>query len=106
MLGEFDTSIRTDAMDGYTFDPQPFPYDNREALLDSYTPDTLVGRDDELDEYHAALLPAINGEQPNNIFLYGKAGVGKTASTKFLLDRLTTDADQHDVPIHTEFLNC
>ncbi|UPV77166.1 orc1/cdc6 family replication initiation protein (plasmid) [Halorussus limi] len=93
-------------MTAYEFSPQAFPYENREALLDDYTPDTLVGRDSELEEYHAALLPAINGEQPDNIFLYGKAGVGKTASTKFLLDRLTSDADRHDVSIHTEFLNC
>ncbi|MFC4553613.1 MULTISPECIES: Cdc6/Cdc18 family protein [Halorussus] len=92
--------------DGYSFTPQKFPYKNREALLDDYTPDTLVGRDDELQEYHAALLPAINGEQPDNIFLYGKAGVGKTASTRFLLDRLEQDADEYAVDIHSEMVNC
>lgn len=93
-------------MDEYSFTPQQFPYKNREALLDDYTPDLLVGRDDELDEYHAALLPAINGEQPDNIFLYGKAGVGKTASTRFLLHRLQQDADQYAVNIHSEMVNC
>jgi len=93
-------------MPSYQFQPEAFPYTNREALLDDYTPDTLVGRDGELDEYHAALLPAINGEQPDNIFLYGKAGVGKTASTEFLLDRLKSDAEEHNVKIHTEMLNC
>ena len=93
-------------MDDYDFTPQEFPYTNREALLDDYTPETLVGRDDELDEYHSALKPAINGGQPNNIFLYGKAGVGKTASTKFLLNRLSDSADEYDVNINTEMLNC
>jgi cell division control protein 6 len=93
-------------MTGYQFAPESFPYENRQALLDDYTPNTLVGRDDELDEYYAALLPAINGDQPDNIFLYGKAGVGKTASTEFLLNRLTTDAEEYEVPIRTEFLNC
>lgn len=93
-------------MDDYYFTPQEFPYTNREALLDDYTPKTLVGRDNELDEYHAALNPAINGGQPQNIFLYGKAGVGKTASTKFLLDRLAESADRHDVDLNTEMLNC
>jgi cell division control protein 6 len=93
-------------MSTYEFAPQAFPYENREALLDDYTPETLVGRDNELEEYHSALLPAINGEQPDNISLYGKAGVGKTASTKFLLDRLTSDAAEYDVAIHTELLNC
>ena len=92
--------------DGFGFTPEKFPYINREALLDDYTPETLVGRDDELDAYHAALTPAINGEQPDNIFLYGKSGVGKTASTRFLLNRLQVDADQYDVAITTQMLNC
>jgi len=90
----------------YRFSPSSFPYTNREALLDDYTPETLVGRDDELDEYHAALLPAINGEQPDNIFLYGKAGVGKTACTRFLLARLEEDSQEHDVHVKTLLLNC
>lgn len=94
------------ASDNFGFKPEKFPYTNREALLDDYTPDTLVGRDDELEAYHAALTPAINGEQPDNIFLYGKSGVGKTASTRFLLDRLQQDADQYDVNIHTRMINC
>lgn len=90
----------------YSFAPRDFPFENREALLDDWTPDTLVGRDAELEEYHAALQPAINGEQPDNIFLYGKAGVGKTASTRFLLDRLHEDADEYQVTLHSTMLNC
>lgn len=96
----------TTGSNGFSFTPQEFPYENREALLDDYTPEVLVGRDNELEEYHAALLPAINGEQPDNIFLYGKAGVGKTASTRFLLNQLHEDADQHNVNIHSNMVNC
>lgn len=90
----------------FGFKPKEFPYTHREALLDDYTPESLVGRDDELDAYHAALQPAINGEQPDNIFLYGKSGVGKTASTRFLLDRLQQDADQYAVTISRKMINC
>lgn len=35
------------------------PYQNREALADNYTPEKLVGRDEELDEYWSALEPVI-----------------------------------------------
>jgi cell division control protein 6 len=45
-------------------------YQNRDALRGDYQPDTLVGRDTELERYKTALQPVINGEQPNNIFLY------------------------------------
>lgn len=67
-------------------------YRDRDALREDYQPENLVGRDEELDIYQAALQPVINGEQPNNIFLYGKTGVGKTAATRYLLDHLQSDA--------------
>ncbi|WP_227354564.1 Cdc6/Cdc18 family protein [Haladaptatus salinisoli] len=94
-------------MASFEFVREHSPYKNREALLDDYTPDTLVGRDSELEEYHGALQPAIYGEQPDNIFLYGKAGVGKTAATRFLLDKLENNADDYDdLDIFTELVNC
>jgi len=71
-------------------------YRNRDALREDYQPDELVGRDEELERYKTALQPVINGEQPNNIFLYGKTGVGKTAGTRFLLDHLVEDAAQYE----------
>ncbi len=94
-------------MGSFEFVREHSPYKNREALLDDYTPDTLVGRDSELEEYHGALQPAIYGEQPDNIFLYGKAGVGKTAATRFLLNKLENNADDYDdLDIFTELVNC
>lgn len=83
------------------------PYVNRGALTDEYTPNSLVGRDDELEEYHSALEPVIWGETPKNIFLYGKTGVGKTASTKYFLKQLEADSEQYDdLVLRTVFLNC
>lgn len=93
-MGEFD------------FTPGNFPFEDRNTLLDDYTPEEIVGRDDELHEYHAALQPAIDGSQPDNIFLFGKTGVGKTAATRFLLDRLEKGGQQHSVDITTKMLNC
>lgn len=82
-------------------------YKNRDALREDYQPDELVGRDEELQKYQAALQPVINGEQPNNIFLYGKTGVGKTAATRYLLSHLEEDASQYDdLDLHLLFLNC
>ncbi|WP_120247009.1 orc1/cdc6 family replication initiation protein [Halopiger aswanensis] len=82
-------------------------YRNRDALREDYQPDELVGRDEELERYKTALQPVINGEQPNNIFLYGKTGVGKTAGTRFLLDHLVDDAAQYDdIELTVKMLNC
>ena len=82
-------------------------YENRDALREDYQPDQLVGRDEEIQMYQAALQPVINNEQPNNVFLYGKTGVGKTAATRYLLSHLKQDASQYeDLDLHLTFLNC
>ncbi len=93
-------------MSNYDFKPGQQVFADRNVLLDDYTPENLVGRDDELDEYHAALQPAIEGSEPDNIFLFGKAGVGKTAATRFLLDKLEQGGEQYEVPITTRMVNC
>lgn len=82
-------------------------YQDRDALREDYQPNEVVGRTEELDAYQAALQPVINGEQPNNIFLYGKTGVGKTVTTKYLLEHLQTDVNQYDdISLMVVFLNC
>jgi len=82
-------------------------YRDRDALREDYQPEQLVGRDGELDTYRAALQPVINGEQPNNVFLYGKTGVGKTAATRYLLEHLRDDAAQYDdIELTVKTLNC
>lgn len=82
-------------------------YLDRDALREDHQPERLVGRDTELERYKTSLQPVINGEQPNNVFLYGKTGVGKTAATRFLLDHLIADAQQYDdLDLTVKMLNC
>ncbi|KYH24163.1 ORC1-type DNA replication protein [Halalkalicoccus paucihalophilus] len=94
-------------MSTFSFKPTGSIFEEREALLEEWTPDELVGRDEELTQYHAALQPVIEGETPSNIFIYGKSGVGKTAATRFLLDRLERDATNIDgLDLNTIEINC
>lgn len=88
------------------FEPDTDIFRNRDALREDYQPDEIVGRDEELQQYVSALQPVINGDQPSNIFLYGKAGVGKTACTRYLLDELKSDAAEYDVNVTTVRTNC
>lgn len=94
-------------MTDFSFEPTGNIFEEREALLEEWTPEKLVGRDEELRQYHAALQPVIEGETPSNIFLYGKSGVGKTAATRFLLQLLERDAaDVDGLDLHTTEINC
>ncbi|MFA9418347.1 orc1/cdc6 family replication initiation protein [Natrinema sp. HArc-T2] len=94
-------------MSDFSFEPTGRIFKEREALLEEWTPEKLVGRDQELQQYHAALQPVIEGETPSNIFLYGKSGVGKTAATRFLLYQLEKSAAGIDhLELHTVEVNC
>ena len=89
------------------FSPDETIFQDENVLRDSYTPDQLVCRDDELAQYQSALRPVINGAQPKNIFLYGDAGLGKTLATELVLDRLRTDQEDYDhLDLHTVSLVC
>jgi len=93
-------------MANISFSPDDSLYRDRDKLSEDYTPAEIVGRDEEIERYHTALQPVINGEDPNNIFLYGKTGVGKTAVTRYLLEQLERDAGEYDLDLTTIELNC
>lgn len=80
---------------------------NKDALGESYRPERIEERDEEIAEYMDALQPVVDGWEPNNIFLYGNTGVGKTAITKYLLDQLEQDVEEYDdVDLSIISVNC
>jgi cell division control protein 6 len=76
-------------------------------LDDSYEPDAIRERDEELEKYQRALQPIIDNRPTSNIFLYGKTGTGKTVATKFMLSHLESDAtDYDDITLSTIWTSC
>lgn len=61
---------------------------NESALGAKHEPDTPVGRDAELDRIADALRPLTRGKPPENLFVYGPAGTGKTTVLRHVLDEL------------------
>ncbi|TMT81507.1 AAA family ATPase [Haloterrigena sp. H1] len=88
------------------FQPDTDIFRHRDVLREDYQPEEIIGRDEELQQYISALQPVINGDQPANIFLYGKAGVGKTACTRYLLSELKEDAAEFNIDLTTIRTNC
>lgn len=93
-------------MTDITFEVDTSIYQNRTNLKDSYTPDQIVGRDQELETYQNALLPVVNNEEPDNIFLYGKSGLGKTACTNYILNILEGKCDEIGIDLNVLKINC
>ncbi|UCH71836.1 MAG: hypothetical protein JSW62_05415, partial [Thermoplasmatales archaeon] len=52
---------------------------NREAMRPAYIPEALPHREKEINNLANILVPALRGETPSNVFIYGKTGTGKTA---------------------------
>jgi len=78
-----------------------------EPLDDSYDPENIRERDEELKKYQRALQPIIDNRPTSNIFLYGKTGTGKTVATKFMLSHLEDDAAEYDdVDLSTVWVSC
>lgn len=80
---------------------------NAEPLDDSYEPEDIRERDEELEKYQRALQPIIDNRPTSNIFLYGKTGTGKTVATKFMLSHLERDAAEYDdIDLSTVWVSC
>lgn len=78
-------------------DPNPFSQLFRhpsniilnESLLNSrYVPDTIVARDDQMQAIADNLSAILRHGEPNNMYIWGDTGVGKTITVKYLLNVL------------------
>jgi len=82
-------------------------FDEAAVLSESYQPDEICERDEQLNKYKRALQPIIDGRPASNLFIYGKTGVGKTLATKYMLDHLQEDAEEYpDIDLSVIWVSC
>ncbi len=63
-------------------------------LYPEYVPERLPFRDPEIDALVYALQPVLQGKKPQNVFVCGKSGTGKTATVRFVLNELQQYSDR------------
>ncbi|WP_406660345.1 ORC1-type DNA replication protein [Methanolobus sp. ZRKC3] len=81
-------------------------FKNKEVLRHSYTPDSLVHRDDQINNLAAILVSALRGDTPSNIVIYGKTGTGKTAVTRHVGIELERKGESLGTSCKVVYLNC
>jgi cell division control protein 6 len=81
---------------------------NKELLEINHLPDEgrIVGRDDEIAELANAVNPAIFGQSPSNVLIFGKTGTGKSLCAKYVSRQLTTTAEDEGVDAAFAYVDC
>ena len=71
----------------------------KELLEINHLPDEgrIVGRDEEIQNLANAVNPAIFGQSPSNVLIYGKTGTGKSLCAKHVSRRLVSTAHNEGV---------
>ncbi|MFH0986823.1 MAG: orc1/cdc6 family replication initiation protein [Candidatus Micrarchaeota archaeon] len=85
---------------------KPTVFLNRNVLSPHYIPETLPHREKEIESIMKTLAPILNGKISHNLFLYGKTGTGKTASIKYVLEKLQEKKEKYGVKIDQVYVNC
>jgi cell division control protein 6 len=81
-------------------------FKNKMALQSNYTPDMIHHRDKQIEALASILAPLLRLEKPSNIFIYGKAGTGKTLTAKYIINQLEEMAEEKGLPIKFLYVNC
>ncbi len=81
-------------------------FTNKFVLQTAYTPENIPYRDKQIEQVASILAPALRGDKPSNLFIYGQTGTGKTLSTYYIRDELMKRAKENSLPLRIEYLNC
>jgi len=77
-------------------------FKNEQALSTEYLPKLLPHREGQIKLIARNLLPASKGRRPQNMFIFGVPGIGKTASVKFIF----RDFEEYSERVKTVYINC
>ncbi|MBI4215066.1 AAA family ATPase [archaeon] len=81
-------------------------FQDRNALSQSYIPDHLPHREQEIERMMRILAHSLHGKTVSNIFLYGKTGVGKTSCTKHVIEKLLETKPKFETLVDAVYINC
>ncbi len=69
-------------------------FKNEQVLNPEYLPDLLPHREHQIERIANNLSPASKGRNPQNMFIFGVPGIGKTASLKFVFRKFEEYSDR------------
>ncbi|MBU4341967.1 MAG: AAA family ATPase [Candidatus Altiarchaeota archaeon] len=86
-------------------------FKNVSILSPHYVPVELPHRENEIRDLTRIIAHVLRNEKPDNIFVYGKTGTGKTVSVKYVLRKLEEfvqkpEKNSNNVIVGVVYMNC
>jgi len=79
---------------------------NKDIISPHYIPEKLPFREKQIEEITNGLSGVIKNSKPNNLFIYGKTGTGKTSTVKHVLEQLDAFVKKNNMCSFSCYVNC
>jgi len=79
---------------------------DKKVLQSNYIPETILHREEQTKQVANIIAPALRGDKPSNLFIYGKTGTGKTLTIKHTTQKLLEIAERENIPLKIIYINC
>ena len=79
---------------------------NKDIISSHHVPEKLPFREKQISDITQGLSAVINNSKPNNLFIYGKTGTGKTSTVKHVLEQLDAFVKKNNVSSQSCYINC
>jgi cell division control protein 6 len=81
-------------------------FQNKDIISPHYVPEKLPFREKQIEDITQGLSGVINNSKPNNLFIYGKTGTGKTSTVKHVLEQLEAFVKKNNISSFSCYVNC
>ncbi|MFH1649403.1 MAG: ORC1-type DNA replication protein [Candidatus Woesearchaeota archaeon] len=81
-------------------------FSDKHVLQSNYFPTEVNHRNEQITQVAKILAPALRGEKPSNLFIYGKTGTGKTLCVKHTTSQMSKVASEKGIALKVCYLNC
>lgn len=81
-------------------------FTDKRVFQKGYTLNEIFCREKQIEKVARILAPSLKLERPDNLFIYGKPGTGKTCITRYVAERLNETAEKRGRSLKIVYLNC